>query len=72
MSMAKTETLTEAFASGQIQLTFGARNGSTVRAIPYDEIYRESTIQRETPAERVQRISMEDAEPKKEETPASD
>ncbi len=58
--MAGNESLTEAMARGQVHLVMGPRNGSNVRTIPYEEVYRESSVQRETPAERVQRIAMGD------------
>lgn len=38
----------------------GGTAASTVRRIPYTEIYRESTILRETPAQRIQRITGSD------------
>lgn len=69
--MAQTGSLTEAFAKGQIDLVMGNANGSNLRTIPYDEIYRESSVQRETPAERVQRIAMAEGEAPSKETAAT-
>jgi hypothetical protein len=58
--MAANDSLTEALGRGQVHLVFRPRNGSNLRSIPYEEVYRESSVQRETPAERVQRIAMGD------------
>ena len=68
-SVTETGTLTEAYARGQVRLAMGPRNGSNVRTIPYADIYRESNVDRETPAERVQRIAMGEGDAKSTESP---
>lgn len=62
MLMSVPRTLTEAINSqpARIQVIGLHETSSTVREIPYAEIYRESTGVRETPAERIQRIADDD------------
>lgn len=61
MTMAKAETLTAALAKSQLRLlTLGRTRSSNSREIPYWEVYRGSSAERETPAERLQRIATEE------------
>lgn len=62
MLMGVPKTLTDAINSqpGSIVLIGADRTVSTVREVPYSEIYRESTGVRETPAQRMQRIAADD------------
>jgi hypothetical protein len=62
MLMAVPRTLTEAMNAqpATIEIVGFHQTSSTVREVPYAEIYRESTGVRETPVQRLQRIADDD------------
>ncbi len=62
MIMPVPRTLTEAINSQPacIEVVGLHQTSTTVREVPYAEIYRESTGVRETPAQRLQRIADAD------------
>jgi hypothetical protein len=62
MLMSVPETLTDAInlQPARIEIVALHTTSSTLREIPYSEIYRASTGVRETPAERLQRIADAD------------
>jgi hypothetical protein len=62
MLMPVPRTLTEALNAhpATIEVVGLYQTSSTVRPVPYKEIYRESTSVRETPVERMQRIADAD------------
>lgn len=57
------KTLTEAANAhpAKIEAAGLDRTSSTVRSVPYSELYRASTVLRETPVQRLQRIADADA-----------
>lgn len=63
MLMSVPKTLTEAINAQPVAVVFVGldQTSTTVREMPYAEIYRESTGVRETPAQRLQRIAYDDA-----------
>lgn len=62
MLMPVPKTLTEAINSqpGTILIVGADRTISTVREVPYSEVYRGSTGVRESPAQRLQRMADQD------------
>jgi hypothetical protein len=62
MLMTVPDTLTDAINAQPASIILIAQQltSSSVRDVPYDELYRSSTGVRETPAQRLQRIARED------------
>lgn len=63
MLMHVPSTLTEAINSQPVSILMVGihQTSTTVREVPYAEIYRESTGVRETPLQRLQRTADEDS-----------